>query len=75
MPYTEEEKENRGFDFMASIYPVKWPDSWPGTRRGTIVLSDTEMNFVAVLIIIFDLVSKVLPYGTYLKELGPRHLE
>lgn len=71
----EEEKENRGFDSMAFIYPVRWPGSWPGTRRGTTVLPDTEVNFVAVLIIIFDPVSKVLPYGTYLKELGSRHLE
>lgn len=61
VPCTEEEKENRGFDFMVSIYPVRWPDSQPGTRRGTIVLPDTEVNFVAVLIIIFGPVSKFFP--------------
>ena len=71
----EEEKETRGFDFMASIYPGRWPDSPPGTRRRTTVLPDTEVNFVAVLIILSDPISKFLPYGTYSKELGPRHLE
>lgn len=70
VPCTEEEEKTRGFDFMASVYPVRWPGSWAGTRRGTIVLPDTEVNFVAVLFIIFDLDSTVLPHGTYLKELG-----
>lgn len=60
MPCSEEGKENRGCRLIA-LLKVRWLDSWTGTKKEQGNHCNTEVNFIAALIINFDLDLKILP--------------